>query len=536
MKSLFITTAFSLNIWAQGQTGWNFQQTRTAATDIVVADIINGSVAESGSGVRGIASIQVIRTLQGSDVGSTLSLEWNYRASPNEPAGNGQLPAIRALLFLKKSPSGTYEPLRVGIGGAFGGVYAEVPRTSSSLVTALTPDVPLEQKLAREVEWALDELVREHGADLAASPAQLAAGGPRAGPNRAPVELQALFEVIGGLKIENSRPVYKDLSAATDPNLKMLGLMGRIGSGETGAFEELEFALPKLTPVFNRWRWATFFRVLDFSGDLPAAHAMARMAVGETPIPGLETAFLRTIGSTHSFEFLPYLAVMLESPEVSVRQFTFQAFCALVRPQVNRSAQDLALWTRDMTAYCPTKIPMDDYEQDKKDHEFWSQWWASHSTQIGQRTTLPRVSAPARYQAPLNYIQTALPQGVRLQAMLPRANTPPGLTNPVTRELTLLIKAKKATEADLNVWNQVAEETNARLADNQKRARDLLDQARLQRSDALRESARALDQERQDILRGGVQDLRNRLSINAWNALNDLMSGDYDRAAAHAMN
>jgi hypothetical protein len=532
MKSQLISAVLFLCSVAQGQailtstTGWNFGQTRGAATDIVVADLINGSGVDAGAEIRANASIQVGRVLQGeSRPGAGLSLEWRYQARPFDPATNVQIPAVHALFFLRKNASGTFEPLRMsGAGGEFGGVYVEMPRTESSRVRSLPQDAPLDERLAREIQWGLEELSREHGAELDARPAPQPAKSQPAAPPRARIQLQGLFEVIDSLRIENSLAAFRDLSEETDPNLKLLGLMGRLKGKDTSAFLEMEKELPTLTPAFNAFHWSV--PRMDLRRDLPAAHAMGRIAISETPLPQVEAAFGMSAAATRSLELLPYLAVMLKSPSISLRDSTLIAWCELIRSQPAQPSKPVGLWVPEMSAYCPNQSPMSDHEQEQKDLEYWSRWWDSHSFEIGQTAALPIVKAPARYQAALGYVQSGLTPEQRFSVVLPRRNAPGGkapLADRVAAQLTSLIQAKKASAADLDAWNEVAQATNARLTENDKRARDLLVTVRTQGPAAVQGIAHTLDLERQDILRGGLQDLRSRLSMNAWAAMDGIM-------------
>ena len=57
---------------------------------------------------------------------------------------------------------------------------------------------------------------------------------------------------------------------------------------------------------------------IDVRANLPAAHALGRLAIGETSLPGIEGGAASQLASTRSPEFLPYL-MMLGSPSPSTR-------------------------------------------------------------------------------------------------------------------------------------------------------------------------------------------------------------------------
>ena len=73
-------------------TGWSFSDTNETATDVLVADILNGSGLDNGSQVTAMAAIRVVRVLQGDIAPSAnMVLEWRYQPAPFEsPAAKRQ--------------------------------------------------------------------------------------------------------------------------------------------------------------------------------------------------------------------------------------------------------------------------------------------------------------------------------------------------------------------------------------------------------------------------------------------------------------
>jgi len=102
--------------------------------------------------------------------------------------------------------------------------------------------------------------------------------------------------------------------------------MGRIGAGDIDAILALEKDLPRLTSAFAAARASQHLMGIDLGKNLPAAHALGRMAVNENTIPGLEFAFAIGVASTHSPEFVPYLIAMLDSPDLSIRDEALMTF------------------------------------------------------------------------------------------------------------------------------------------------------------------------------------------------------------------
>ena len=121
----------------------------------------------------------------------------------------------------------------------------------------------------------------------------------------------------------------------------------------------------------------------DVRANLPAAHALGRLATGETALPGIEGGAASQLASTRNPEFLPYLMVMLESPSASTRDLALMSFCQLLRDQ--------KFWMAEMAGYCPNRAPLNDAAAEQKDIRFWKEWWQTHRAEIAKTVTLPTV-------------------------------------------------------------------------------------------------------------------------------------------------
>ena len=77
--------------------------------------------------------------------------------------------------------------------------------------------------------------------------------------------------------------------------------------------------------------------------------------------------------------------------------------------------------------------------------------------------------------------------------------------------------------SDSEVWRDIVEATNAKLADNQKRSIEIINAARLQGTLPPREKLQPLNQERQAIVMTGLQNLQNQISTEGWHVVERLM-------------
>ncbi len=505
--------------------GFSFSDTLETATDVLVADVLNGAGLDNGSQVTVKAEIRAVRILKGGiPASATLNIEWRYDPTPLEsPAASAKVPPVRGLWFLRRNAGGMFEALRIlAMPVPFGGSFLEV----SAAPPVYPPDASLQSKIAHEVGSAVEDLVARHSADLAPHRPEPPKNGVVAPWVRTQMQFDSLLMVFDSLPATATADVYRAFSTSVDTNLKLLGIVGRIGGGDTGALLELEKDLPSLASTLTAARASQHVMGVDLSGNLPAAHALGRMAVSQTTIPGFEGAFAMRVVTTRSPEFVPYLIVMLDSPDSSTRGGALMAFCNLLGPAWDQRTKPRGLWDPEMAAYCPSGAPMNDLQQEQRDVRFWKEWWQSHREQLAKTVNLPVVAAPARYNAPPPFRQiTEIPLEVRFQGLLSMMGSqathyhnetgaivegPPPSHDPVAALLSA---------SDQEVWRDVVQTTSTKLAANQKRGMDVMNAARLQGTLPPREALQSLDQERQAIVRNGLQELRNRLSPEGWQGI-----------------
>ena len=253
---------------------------------------------------------------------------------------------------------------------------------------------PLSYKIACEVAPVIEDLVARHGDDLAPHTRQAPVPGAPPAWAQTLTQFNALTMALQGTG-KSAAEAYQYFTAMPDARLKLVGIQGRLQTGDATALLDLETNLSAIAPAINSGAMLPLTGMgVDVRANLPAAHALGRLVTGETALPGIEGGAASQLASTRNPEFLPYLVVMLDSPSPSTRDVALMAFCQLLRNQ--------KLWTAEMLDYCPNRAPLNDAAAEQKDMRFWKDWWQTHRVEIAETVTLPTVLAPARYSAAEN--------------------------------------------------------------------------------------------------------------------------------------
>jgi hypothetical protein len=527
----------AISVWAQtfsSHSGWTFTDSVQSATDVLVADIASASATDSGSEVNVQATLRAIRILKGDmSAGAEVAVQWHYRPGPREgPAVTTKVPHARGLWFLRRNAEGALEALQAGVmtmtslGGAFLPLGASAP--------SYADDEPLQTKIAREIGAALEDFVATHAAELI--PLRPAPDGSAHGlPWRPPfLEYQALAMALQSLDPKAAAPVYESMSVLPDPNLKTLGILGRLETGDSSAVFDLERSLPAVlsgTAALHTRLLPSGLGRLDLRNDLPAAHALARIALSDPSFPRLEAELAFTLARTHSPEMLPYLVVMLGSPEPWSRDSALMAFCQLLG-----SPTPAAFWSPEMAGYCPNASPVNDRELEQKDIQFWIGWWDSHREEIAKTVRLPSPAVPARYGAAPREV-APVPVEVRFEFLLHMAaekppdhyhaadgtiveGPPPGsdalFSDPVSDKLE---------PADRAILHQVLEAVNAKLAAIQERSGQIMNAARVAGTMPSLQQLKELSAARQTAIKAGLTDLESKLSPEGWQIADRFLKG-----------
>jgi hypothetical protein len=217
---------------------------------------------------------------------------------------------------------------------------------------------PLPYKIACEIAPVIEDLVVRHGDDLAPHPPQAPVVGAPPAWAQTVTQFNALTMALQGTG-KNAAEAYAYFSSQPDPRLKLVGIQGRMETGDASALLDLETNLTAVAPALKLGFRPMTSMGIDVRANLPAAHALGRLAIGETSLPGIEGGAASQLASTHSPEFLPYLIVMLGSPSPSTRDLALMSFCQLLRDQ--------KFWTAEMLGYCPNRSPLNDPTTEQND-------------------------------------------------------------------------------------------------------------------------------------------------------------------------
>ncbi len=497
--------------------GWNFSDTLETATDVLVADLAGGSAADNGSQVAVQATLHTLRILRGSvAAGIDLPVRWTYRPAPFEPpAVTANVPHVRGLWFLRKNADGSFEALQAGSIAPMGGYFLPLGTTAP----VYAESEPLQTKVAREIAAAIEDLVAQHAAELTPHRFENPHGTALAPGLQTRNTFHSLQMALQGLEPSASGEAYRRFSSLPDPNLQAIGILGRLSTGDTSAAFDLEKNLPSILSAMDAVNpTGLVIMGLDLSKDLPAAHALARIALGDTPLPGLEGGLPMTLARTGRPEFLPYFMTMLESPEPGVRDSTLMGFCLLLKGS--------AFWIPGMSGNCPSRSPLGSPDEEHRYIQFWKEWWTMHRDDVARAVTLPEVYPPARYGASRPGFRQIreVPMEARFEAMMGIIGArqpdhyhaaddsivngpPPGPHDPVSGQLN---------PADREVLHQVLEAVNSKLAEVQASARRMADVARAAGTPPSPEQGRALNAIRQEALKGGLDSLKSQLSPEGW--------------------
>jgi hypothetical protein len=502
MRLAVIAVALAASAAAQtgSSTGFSFSETVKAATDVVVADIVSGAGVDDGSKVVVRARVIVVRTLSGHyRPGAELGFGWEYKPLLSEgPAVTSKVPLERGLWFLKPDKEGGVAPLRVTVEGSGSGGYylpaGAAPRYYS-------PDAPLSYKIACEIAPIIEDIATHHADDLAPRP--YVPSVPLTIPEWARTlgRFQALLMALQNLDGAAKSEIYNDFSARPEPYLKAIGIGGRLASGDASALLDLEKNVAVLAPIFANGAMHPGGMGVELRSNLPAARALARLAIAETTLPTLEFNAAMQLAGTRSAEFLPYFVVMLGAPAPSTRDAVLTAFCPLLR--------DTEWWKPEMANHCPNRTPLNDAAAEQAEIRYWTSWWDVNREKIAKTTVLADVHAPARYSIPQNPtgVSFEVPLEIRFLSLVEMARHE---HDPVAGQLS---------DPDRAGYREVSARVNTKLDANQRRSEQMMDAARVAGKMPEFAQMKALNDQRTAILKAGLDELRNRLSPAGWQAV-----------------
>jgi hypothetical protein len=405
---------------------------------------------------------------------------------------------------------------------------------------------PLQTKIAREIGTALEDLVREHGAELTApagvrptrAPSSVATAFPavpapsRAGPNAQHAipgpgltpreQFQSSLHTLTALDQASVLDVYQSLSVLPDSSLRALGILGRLNAGDSSAAFELEKNLPSAVSAYNVVSFfPPYLGRLDLSHDPSAAHVLARIALSETTLPGFEAQLTYALASSHLPEMLPYLIVMLGSPDSGTRDSALRGFCELVgtAPVVPRH--------EELSDYCPNERLGYDRELEQEDAQFWIEWWLANRDAIARTVTLPNPTAPARYSVAVRQDKVNIAVETAFRFLLSSAShkrydyyaVADGRISPVPSSASddpHDVVSRHLGPVDYAVFHHVVESVNAKLAELGSQSQQIRNAARMAGVRPDFKQTQAISADRKAALRAGLAELESKLSADGW--------------------
>jgi hypothetical protein len=481
MRAALVVVALAAIAGAQTTSSSNttgFTDTLQNASDVVVADIISGAGVDDGTQVTVHATIRVVRVLSGGLApGAELPITWRYKPTFESPAVTSKVALERRLFFLKNR-----EALRAGLG--FHVPAGAAPRYYPAAA-------PLQYKIACEVAPLIEEILSHHSADLVVpSPMRIPPPGSPEVATR--LRYYDLTMTVQALDSAATKEIYADFSTRPEPYLKAFGIAGRLGNRDASALFDLEKDVAVVAPIFDSGVVPLFVPGLDLPNDLPAARALARLAVGETAVSGVESGAPMNLAWTHQAEFLPYFVVMLGSPSPLTRGMTLTALCPLLKGG--------PLWNPEMTDHCPNRAGSAPGPNEQSDIRYWTAWWQE------RRAEFPEVRPPARYAIPQKAPQMVeVPVEIRFLSLLHFS---------VDTQLT---------ESDRAIWTDVKAAVQSKLDANDKRAEQMRNAARIASKLPDLATMKSLSDDRTAAAKSGLEELHRRLSPAGWLLIQKLL-------------
>ena len=475
--------------------GWSFTDILQTSTDVLVADIVSGFATDDGSQVTVKATLRVVRVLSGSaTAGSDLAVTWQYQPTLiQSPAITSQVPHVRGLWFLREK-----KPLKASVMMlSLGGFY--LPAGDNPRYYA--QNAPLPYKVACEVAPVIEDLVTRHGDDLVPRAYMPVPGAPPPAWTLTVTQYNALIMALQGTG-KSAAEAYAYFTALPDPTLKLIGIQGRLDTGDTTALFDLEKNLAALAPALNR-------SSMPLTGmGRRHSYEPARRSRSRPP------RHRRDCRARHRRQHR--LSVSVDpQPRVSAvpDRHARQSESRHARRRADEPLpllKDSALWASEMSANCPNSSPLNDVAAEQKDIRFWKQWWESHRDAIAKTVTLPNVVAPARYNIPESPggPPVAVPIEVRFLSLLMRAATP--AHDPVAGQLT---------PSDREIYQQVVAAANAKLADIQKRVDEMINAARIAGT-----FPTMIGDDRLPVAKAAGDELRSRLSPAGWQVIDKFVN------------
>ena len=381
----------------------------TSAGIVLVGELSGGMLAASGARLRCMGTLQVVRVLKGEiPTGARGPLSWEFepRGVSRVPAGS-PVPPLYGLWALQRTADGSLQPLMFNSSpldsAVVGRSFLPLPRVTPTGGLAYDQDASSGAKIAAELGAAMENMAITGWDRLVTEFRAAPSGGVSTRPNPAaeagPLSLfQALLRSLSDLGGADTAPVYKYLSVSAYPDLQMTGIAGRLRTGDAEAALLLERSVPRLSRSIALSELPGSLARFPWRDSPAATLALARTAVGESELPFLEQSVAGGLARTGRLEYLPYLAVMLGSPNMAIREAAIGGICSLLRSSARARGASGGLWKPEMQPFCAIgSPPLRGTAEERRFLDYWTRWWAANQQRIPADPSVPRPAPPARY-------------------------------------------------------------------------------------------------------------------------------------------
>jgi hypothetical protein len=504
---------------------------------VLVGELTGGILSASGARVRCNGMLQAHRVFKGDLApGAQFPVAWEF--VPGAPLNVKTAPSLSpqyGLWALERTADGVLRPLQFPQlspqNSVLGTSLLEMPPARPSGRLAYPADATLHGKLASELAAGMESMAAADGDRLNPQPSPLPSGGVALKFTQPVRRFQTLLTALTRLNYADAERVYRYLSASPLPELQGAGIAGLLRNADAEAALALERDAPRLANAVAIFEMPRILTGIPFADNPAAAHALARAALGETELRGLETRLPGLVSSTRSLEFLPYFVVMLESPNLDARNAALVGFCSLLRPSSLRPAPPGGYWKPEMQRYCPERS-LPDVAQQKVYVDLWKHWWDDNRQQIEADPAVPHPAVPARYrlneqredeyvQAPLELrFEILMREIVSFQRM--RQQAPAGAPADPRPPGTPL-NARLGREDD-DKLAEIALRVTTTLDAISEKAREASMTAAFQGARMSPALAKALRAESDQAIMSGLADLKRELSPQGWREFEDRLS------------
>jgi hypothetical protein len=502
------------------------------ALDVVLlGDLVDGSAADSGSRVSCNGVVRAERVLKGGGApGTEYRVAWEYEPPPTMgPTQTSRLPKGHGLWLLKRTGETSFRPVHLDLSGAtVKSVYLRLPKAQPFGDLVYPPDASLAAKIAGELGAALEALAE--AGDAALSDVQWQSERSGYIDYKLTDEqryFQSILWVLQLLDSGDTLPVFRHLSNSRLLSLHAVGLAYLVDHGDSAAAMAVESEAATLAKPLGLSSIFVSLPGQPTEKDLTAAHALARVALGETELPGLDVSVAFSLGDLHRPEFVPYLGVMLQSPILHTRDAAMSAICSLLRFPKSGSPPLGGLWKPEMEEYCPLEVPIRDLGFEEKSIGFWRQWWASQKEQFESDSSYPHPTAPARYATPPpQYGRLAVPMELRffeLISDLERSRSLRRGASPEDAPRGRTMLDNQLSSADDEVLDRIARGMADRLIVHGEKVQGSLNALRVLELPPNPELTRKFGEQSVEILKSGLLELRRELSSDGWATVLDYM-------------